>query len=71
MDLEKVLAQLRGELENVDGAIRSLERLQQATHRRGRPPLWLAENKDKKKKTARSRRGRKAKGAAGDDVAQE
>ena len=68
MDLEKVLAQLRGELENVDSAILSLERLQQATRRRGRPPLWMTDNhNNKNKKAARSRRGRKAKGADGND----
>lgn len=65
MDLEKVLAQLRADLDNVDQAILSLERLRQATRRRGRPPLWLTDNSGKKK--ARSRRGRKAKGAANDD----
>ena len=68
MDLEKVLAQLRGELENVDHAILSLERLQRATRRRGRPPLWLSGNhNDNDKKPPRSRRGRKAKGAGGND----
>jgi hypothetical protein len=39
MDLSKVLAQLRAELENLDAAILSLERLQQeGPPRRGRPP---------------------------------
>jgi hypothetical protein len=38
MDLSKVLAQLREELENLDAAILSLERLQQDSPRRGRPP---------------------------------
>ena len=42
MDLQKVLAQLRGELENLDAAIESLERLQLTERRRGRPPSWLA-----------------------------
>jgi len=45
MDLEKVLAQLRGELANLDAAIGSLERLQQTERRRGRPPSWLTEVK--------------------------
>jgi len=45
MDLEKVLALLRGELENLDAAIVSLERLQQRQGRRGRPPAWLADLK--------------------------
>ena len=38
MDLAKVLAQLRGELENLDSAIESLERLQQTERRRGQLP---------------------------------
>lgn len=37
MDLHKVLAELREELANLDAAINSLERLQQDSHRRGRP----------------------------------
>jgi hypothetical protein len=43
MDLSKVLAELRAELENLDAAILSLERLQQESRRRGRPPKVLAE----------------------------
>ena len=42
MDLNKVLAQLRMELENLDAAILSLERLQQEGPRRGRPPKTLS-----------------------------
>jgi hypothetical protein len=42
MDLNKVLAQLREELENLDAAILSLERLQLEGRRRGRPPKALA-----------------------------
>jgi hypothetical protein len=41
MDLDKVLAQLRAELENLDAAIVSLERLQTEGPRRGRPPPKL------------------------------
>lgn len=41
MDLTKVLAQLRAELENLDAAIASLERIQNGSRRRGRPPIWL------------------------------
>lgn len=41
MDLEKVLAQLHAELENLDAAIASLERIQQGGRRRGRPPELL------------------------------
>jgi hypothetical protein len=42
MDLDKVLAQLRAELENLDAAIVSLERLQTEGRRRGRPPKMQA-----------------------------
>jgi hypothetical protein len=42
MDLDKVLAQLRAELENLDAAIVSLECLQTDGPRRGRPPKLLA-----------------------------
>jgi hypothetical protein len=45
MDLAKVLHELRRELENLDSAILSLERLQQTGRRRGRPPRWLADLK--------------------------
>jgi chaperonin cofactor prefoldin len=40
MDLSKVLEQLRKELEHLDAAIQSLERLQ-AKVKRGRPPKML------------------------------
>ena len=46
MDLTKVLAQLRAELDNLDAAIVSLERLQREGPRRGRPPKILAGMKD-------------------------
>ena len=38
MDISKVLDQLRKELEHLDAAIVSLERLQEKGVRRGRPP---------------------------------
>ena len=41
MDLSKVLAQLHAELQNLDVAIASLERIQQGSRRCGRPPEWL------------------------------
>jgi hypothetical protein len=41
MDLTKVLEQLRQELEYIDAAILSLERLQSRERRRGRPPRSL------------------------------
>ena len=43
MDLTKVLEQLRLELNHVDAAIESLERLQARQTRRGRPPQALLE----------------------------
>jgi len=43
MDLTKVLEQLRQELEHIDAAILSLERLQAKEARRGRPPRLLVE----------------------------
>jgi hypothetical protein len=43
MDLSKVLTELRAELENLDAAILSLERLHQEGRRRGRPPKVLAD----------------------------
>ena len=43
MDFTAILAQLRQELENLDAAILSLERLQANSVRRGRPPKVLAE----------------------------
>ena len=45
MDLAKVLSQLREELENLDAAIVSLERLQQEGRRRGRPLELLSDAK--------------------------
>ena len=42
MDLSKVLAELRLELQNLEAAIQSLERLQEDKPRRGRPPKSLA-----------------------------
>ena len=38
MDLTKVLAHLHGELDNLNAAIATLERLQQGGRRQGRPP---------------------------------
>jgi len=42
MDLSKVLAELRRELERLDAAILSLERLKDEGTKRGRPPKPLA-----------------------------
>ena len=43
MDLSRVVSQLREELEHLNAAILSLERLQQEGRRRGRPPKVLSE----------------------------
>ena len=43
MDLSKVLEQLRRELDHLNAAIFSLERLQAKVNRRGRPPRALAD----------------------------
>ena len=44
MDVTKILAELRGEREQIEEAILSLERLARGrTRGRGRPPSWMAE----------------------------
>jgi hypothetical protein len=52
MDLTKVLAHLHAELDKLDAAIASLQRLQQGDQRRGRPALSLQKSG---KKTAERR----------------
>jgi hypothetical protein len=54
MDLGKVLTQLRSELENLDAAIASLERIQQGGRRRGRPPEWLNRTRETRTRAARA-----------------
>jgi hypothetical protein len=55
MDLAKVLQQLHEELNALNAAILSLERLNQGGRRRGRPPEWLAAlRKEKPKKKRKS-----------------
>jgi hypothetical protein len=44
MDLAKVLAHLHAELDNLNAAIATLERLQQRGRRRGRPPKLVSAN---------------------------
>jgi hypothetical protein len=60
MDLEKVLDQLREELQNLDAAIASLEQLRHTGRRRGRPPAWLTSvpklGRVKKRKPSKPRR---------------
>ena len=48
MDLSRIIAELQTERENLDEAIASLERLQAGMGpRRGRPPAWLKEARDR------------------------
>ena len=69
MDIARVLAQLRAELENIDAAIASLERLQHGGRRRGRPPGWLAQTEEKVARAAQSRGRRAAQEKAGKNPA--
>lgn len=41
MDIKQVLEELHRELARINEAIQTLERLQDGTPRRGRPPGWL------------------------------
>lgn len=43
MDLAKVLQQLHEELENLNAAILSLERLEEVGRHRGKEPEWLGD----------------------------
>jgi hypothetical protein len=44
MDVTKILAELKGEREQIEEAILSLERLARGRSRgRGRPPSWMSE----------------------------
>jgi hypothetical protein len=54
MDLSRVLAQLRQELEHVDAAIQSLERLQAKVIRSGRPSRTLVNLRKLKTATRRA-----------------
>ncbi len=48
MDITKILEELRQEREQIDEAILTLEHLVQGRgRRRGRPPAWLAEIRNK------------------------
>jgi hypothetical protein len=58
MDLAKVLKELHEELENLDAAISSLERLQEAGQRRGRSADWLDQVNPKISPPKSKRRGR-------------
>ena len=60
MDLGRVLQQLHEELENLNAAILSLERLQETGRRRGRPPNLLAAIRAKVPAGAKKGQGRQA-----------
>lgn len=44
MDVSKILAELRQERSNIEGAIVALERLFKGVRRRGRKPDWMKED---------------------------
>jgi hypothetical protein len=51
MDIGKILAELRAELENIDRAIFAFERLALGGRkRRGQPPKWMSEMSAAKKR---------------------
>lgn len=65
MNLTKILAELRREREQIDEAIMSLERLAAGSGpRRGRPPAWLKEQKNKVRSSV-AREAGAAKSASG------
>jgi hypothetical protein len=54
MDVTKIIAELREELDRIDEAIVSLERLAYGRgRRRGRPPAWLAGERSRARVTPR------------------
>jgi hypothetical protein len=62
MDLPKVLRDLHEELENLNAAIASLERLQEAGKHRGRSSEWLADVNPSSRVTPRRKSGPKGAG---------
>jgi ATP/maltotriose-dependent transcriptional regulator MalT len=60
MDVEKILAEMRLERDQLEDAIASLERLEMPAKRRGRPPAWLAETRKAQTRDDEAR-GRKKK----------
>ena len=50
MDVNKILSELRGEREQIEDAIISLERLARGRgKRRGRPPSWMKNANERKR----------------------
>lgn len=67
MNLNKILEELRGEREQIDEAILSLERLAAGSGpRRGRPPAWLKAQKSGARPHGGGKDPSAAKTAAGD-----
>ena len=58
MDVERVIRELREDLERIDQAIAAMERLAKTvdTKRRGRPPKWLAEARKASTRTKKQRK---------------
>ena len=59
MDLAKLLRQLHEELENLDAAILSLEKVQESGDRRGTKPAWMTEVDPQKTGKPKRKPGRK------------
>jgi hypothetical protein len=59
MDVEKILAEMRQEREQLEEAIANLERLARPVKRRGRPPAWLAGIKKTEEMESRAAGGKK------------
>jgi len=67
MDLTKILADLGQELEHIDEAILSLERLTRGHgRRRGRPPTWITKTTIKRGRPPGAKKKRTAKDAGTD-----
>lgn len=60
MDVTKILSELRQEKEQLEEAIMSLERLARGRgKRRGRPPAWLSEMKQREKPSGKGKNASK------------
>lgn len=61
MDVNKILAELRQEREQIEDAIISLERLARGRgKRRGRPPAWMKDAGDRRRGRAGAKNSSKA-----------
>jgi len=64
MDINKMLAELRVEREQIEEAIMTLERLARGRgRRRGRPPAWMAQIKRRGRPPGSKNRPKDAKGS--------